>query len=325
MKPGAYLETAVERTALTEHVGKSGAGLERVLLADGRRLVVKRASPRTDLVMALSDSPISREFQLWSSGVLDQLPAGVAHAIVDAWVEDDVTVIVMRDLGDTVLTWDDRLSRDDCRLVLAGAGAMYVEFLGRPPPDLTPLPALLGMFAPHRLQPYTDSANPLASIALHGWEVFAKTVPSDVAVPVFALMEDPTPLADALTKRPTTLIHGDLATVNMSIADGSLTLLDWCLPAAAPAAVDLARFLAGCASVTDATREQIIEDFRELAGPAYDEVALRLALLGGLIWLGWNKAMDATEHPDSTIRERERRDLAWWLAESRKTLEAGLL
>jgi hypothetical protein len=39
-------------------------------------------------------------------------------------------------------------------------------------------------------------------------------------------------------------------------------MLSWSLCVAAPAALDLARWLAGCASVIDATREQVIADFR---------------------------------------------------------------
>ena len=89
----------------------------------------------------------------------------------------------------------------------------------------------------------------------------------------------PTPLADALLNLPTTLIHGDLATVNVAFEPDRVTLIDWGMPAAAPAAVDMARLLAGCASVIDATREQVIDDFRELAGSAHDETAMRLALL----------------------------------------------
>jgi len=49
-----YLDSAVERVPFGDHVGKSGATLERVLLADGRRVVVKKLSPATDLVMALT-------------------------------------------------------------------------------------------------------------------------------------------------------------------------------------------------------------------------------------------------------------------------------
>jgi len=108
---------------------------------------------------------------------------------------------------------------------------------------------------------------------------------------VLALLEDAVPLVAALQRRPTTLIHGDLATVNMAAGktagdDGQLTLLDWSMPPSAPGA----------------TREEIIADFREASGPAYDEPAPRLALLSGL-----------------------RQDLDWWVGEGRRTLESGLL
>jgi hypothetical protein len=33
------------------------------------------------------------------------------------------------------------------------------------------------------------------------------------------------------------------------------------------------------------------------AGPAYDRTAMRLSLLASLVWLGWNKDLDAAEHP----------------------------
>jgi hypothetical protein len=52
---------------------------------------------------------------------------------------------------------------------------------------------------------------------------------------------------------------------------------------------------------------------------------MRLALLAALVWLGWNKALDAAEHPDPAKRERERADLDWWVAQGRRTLAAGLL
>jgi len=38
------VERATSRTTVTGHAGKSGAALERVVLADGRMLVVKRFS-----------------------------------------------------------------------------------------------------------------------------------------------------------------------------------------------------------------------------------------------------------------------------------------
>jgi hypothetical protein len=318
------LGSAVERIPIGDHVGKSGATLERVRLPDGTRLVVKTLSPSTDLLMAATGDTECVEYQIWAGGVLDRLPEQIGHAVVGGWPTDDGAVLVMRDLGDTVLTWDDRLSRDQCRHVLAAVTAMHRAFLGDPPSGLQSLPAMLGLFAPTTMTPYADSANPLPKLVLRGWELFADMVPADLTGPVFDLLDDTTPLADALQSRPCTLVHGDLATVNVALVDDRVVMLDWSMCVAAPAALDLTRFLAGCASVIDATREQVIADFRALAGPADDETALRLTMLSALVWLGWNKALDAAEHPDEAIREREQADLDWWVAQARPALDAGL-
>lgn len=322
---GEYLDDLAERVPLVGHEGKSGALLERVMLADGRRLIVKRFSPDTDLLMAALGDVVGREYVVWSRGILDSLPPGVGHAVVDGWVDADETVIVMRDLGDSVLTWQDRLTREQCRWMLIRVAAQHRAFLDAAPEDLTPLPDLITLFAPDRMTPLVGSTNPLATIVIHGWDVFSETVPADVVEPVFALLTDPRPLADALRSRPTTLVHGDLATVNMALGDEELTLLDWAMPAAAPGALDIARFVAGCSSVVDMSREQIIADYAEAAGPAYDETAMRLSLLSAFCWLGWNKALDAAEHPDLVVRAREQQDLDWWLQQARLTLDAGLL
>ena len=124
MGGAGLLRDVVEREVLVEHAGLSGAGLERVQLADGRRLVVKRASARTDITLRLLDRSVSGEYVLWKSGALDRLPAGVGHALVDGWLEDDVTVLVMRDLGDTVLSW---AAPEDNRLKALGDLCLWID------------------------------------------------------------------------------------------------------------------------------------------------------------------------------------------------------
>jgi hypothetical protein len=321
------LEGAVQRAPLTGHEGKSGAPLERLVLADGRRVVVKRLDPASDLVMALTGDTRGRELDLFDAGVLDRLPPGVAHALLGGWRESSGTVLVMRDLGGSVLTWADRLDRGRWLFVVDRVARLHRAFLDGPPAaGLTPLRAQLGLFAPDRLRPHAGDANPLPRLALRGWELFTGTAAPDVASAVLALLDDLTPLVDALARRPCTLVHGDLATVNMALEGDGLVLLDWAMPAAAPGALDVARFVAGCASVVDGgSREQLLADYREAAGEAYDAEAMRLALLGGLVWLGWNKALDAAEHPDPAVRAREAADLAWWVTRGREALEAGLL
>jgi hypothetical protein len=317
----------VERTALTGHEGKSGAALERATMDDGRKLVVKSLSPASDMVMALTGDEVGREYLLWSGGVLDRLPEGVGHAVVGGWVEDDGTVLVMRDLADSVLTWADRLDAERCRWVLERVASLHEAFVGSealPEGAATPLPDVLGLFTPNRLAAHAGGSNELAAIALHGWEVFFDVVPRDVAEGVAEIHDDVGPLVSALDRCPCTLIHGDLATVNLALEPDTLTLLDWSMPALAPGAVDIARFIAGCSSVVDLSREEIIASYRAACVSSYDERAMRLALLTGLVWLGWNKAMDSVEHPDPATRAREGEDLAWWVDRARVALEAGL-
>ena len=158
-----------------------------------------------------------------------------------------------------------------------------------------------------------------------GWDMFGDKVPTDVAAPILALLSDVTPLASALAARPLTLCHGDLATVNMAFDRDELVLLDWAMPTAAPGALDVARLLAGCSSVLEPSRDEVLAAYADAAGPAYDDDAMSLALLSGLLWLGWNKALDAHTHPEPSVRIRERADLDWWVRRSRKALEAGLV
>ncbi len=324
MTPRSILDDAVRREPLAGHDGKSGAALERVVLADGSRVVVKRLDPATDLMMALTHDTVGREFGLWASGLFDVLPAGVDHAVLDGWAEDVGSTLVLRDLGAAVLSWEDRLDRDRWLLVVGRVAALHRAALGVAPEGLTALEDQIGLFGPSRARRLADERDLMALVA-RGWEHFERLVPADLASGVLALADDPAPLASALRARPCTLVHGDLATVNLAIEGDTLVLLDWGLAAVAPGALDLARFIAGCASVVDATREQMIADYRAAAGPAYDETAMRLSLLAGLVWLGWNKALDAAEHPDRLMRDREAADLAWWVGRGRVALDAGLL
>lgn len=323
------LREAVKRatswTTVSGHAGKSGAALERGVLADGRKLVVKRFSPRCDLLMASRGERVGPEYVAWSRGLLDRLPASVGHPVVGGWVDGDTTVVVMRDLGDDVLTWEHRLDRARSSWVVRRVADLHLAFLDEPVDGFTPLADHLALFSPVRMRPHVDDVNPLAAATLRGWELFGEQVPHDVAEAVTRLLDDPRPLAEALLRRPSTFIHGDLATVNMAFEGDRLVLIDWAMAGHGPGAVDVARFLAGCSQVLDASREEVLAEYADAMGPSHDETAMRLALLAGLVWLGWNKALDAALHDDPEKRERERADLAWWVSQARTTLRADLL
>jgi hypothetical protein len=323
--PQELVRDAVERVVISGHEGKSGAGLERVRLADGRVLIVKRIEPGTDFTVEATGGMPGREILLWRTGALDRLPEGVGHALVDAWIEDGTTVLVMRDLGEAMLTWNHRLDAGQATWVMQRTAALHRAFLGCAPADLVPLHETLTLFAPTKARPLAAQGIGLMQVVLRGWEVFADEVTADVADAVFALLDDVTPLRRALETGPVTMNHGDLATVNMAIDGTTLVLIDWAMPNAGPGSLDVARFIAGCASVVDLSREGLLGAYRDAAGPAYDARCERLSLLAGALWLGWNKALDAVEHPDPETRARERADLDWWVRQSRNALEEGVL
>lgn len=313
------LVESAERHPVADSDGKSGATLERAVLADGRSVVVKRFDPGTDLVMRITGDERGREVAMWESGIFDRLPAGVGHAVIGGWFDDDgLGVLVMRDLGDAVLTWQSRVTPDHCRAMLRSVASLHRAFHEQPPDGLTPLDAVVGIFEPARIRPYEHEE--LAGYALRGWEIWADLVTDDVGEQVLALAQDATPLSRALRKHPLTMIHGDLATVNMAFEADHLTLIDWGIATAAPGAVDIGRFLAGCAHVLDVDPDAFVAMYREEAADLFDEQATRLGLLSGLVWLGWNKVLDIAEHPDEAVREREKAALPWWLDRAREAL-----
>jgi hypothetical protein len=334
----AVLETALDRVPVNDD-GRSGAKLERVILADGSRVVVKCFDPSVDLVMRLTGDTRGREVDFFRRGILDRLPATVLHPIIDGWYDDDGRgVLVMRDLGEAVLNWKSVVTRGQAGTMFRAIADLHASFAGSAPEGLTPLGSVVGIFEPRRIRSYAGEA--LVDHALRGWEYWPEVAPGEVGERVLGLAQDPAPLVAAFRALPATLLHGDLATVNMAFEPGRpgcLTLIDWGLAAAGPGELDIGRLLAGCAHVFGplggrvegapivARLDDLVALQREAAGPAYDDSALRLGLLAGLIWLGWNKALDIVEHPDPMVRERERVALTWWLHQAELAFETGLL
>ena len=315
----SLLATALERAPFADNDGKSGATLERVVLADGGRVIVKRFDPADDLVMRITGDTRGREVEMFQRGTFDLLPAEVGHAVVGGWFEEGHAVLVMRDLGDAPLGWSDRLDEAQCKSLLRGITALHRAFHERPPEGLTPLGSLVGLFEPDRIRPYAGEE--LVDYALRGWEHWAEIVPGELGERVLALAKDTSPLVAALEARPPTFVHGDLATVNLALEGDRLVLIDWGMSSAAPGAVDIGRFLAGCAHMLNVSSDDFLGMYRGEAADVYDEKATRLGLLGGLVWLGWNKALDIAEHPDREVRDRERASLEWWLARAAEGLD----
>ena len=308
------VDRSVSRDVIAEHDGRSGATLERVVLDDGTRLVVKTADPTNDITMAATGN-VLRELALFEAGALDGLGDGVGHPIVEIWRDGSTVTTVMRDLGDTIPGWTRVITADEVRRIMSALASMHASFLGSPPPSLCALETRLALLGRETMQTVAaGTGGDLPKAILHGWECFESLVPRDVSAAVFALHRDPTALADALRATgPSTMCHADLWLVNLALEEDQVTFLDWALATAAPPVIDLAIFLTGSAANMACSREEAIAAFRA-ESPSCSDDAVRLGLFYGLCEMGWNKALDALENEDPTMRDRERADLEWWVA-----------
>jgi len=315
------LGNIVDRTPLRQgSPGYSGATLERVVLADDRVLVVKRISPAWDWAMRLTHDT-GRAGWLWTTGVMDRFPAVIDHAVVAAAPEGDGWVIVMRDVTDALLPEQRMLTRQENWRILDAAAALHDTFRGEQIPGLCRIRDHLALFTPQTAA-RERATSPLFAAIGRGWDVFPDVVPQTVAEAVAAIHEWPERLAAELERCETMLIHGDLWLSNVGLSSDQVVLLDWGVASLAPPAFEFTMYLTGAWSRILATRDEVIDDFRAVCGEHHDERALHLAFLATFAELGWNKALDAVEHPDPAIRAREADDLAWWTGRVRHALES---
>jgi hypothetical protein len=316
----SLLAQVVSREPLAAADGRSGSLLERVVLADGRTLVVKHVLDGGDWIMRASHDH-GRAAELWSSGVLARVPEVIDHAVVGAERVPGGWVVLMRDVSADLVPDHARITRGDSRRVLRAAAALHAAFADDPPLALCSLEDRYSFLSPATTRREAGGADEVPRLIGRGWERFAELAPADVAGPVLAVLERPEPFAAALSRFPSTLIQGDLKLGNLGFSGDRVVMLDWGTQTGwAPAAVEVAWFLAINWSRIDATREQVLDDFRAAEGDRHDTDALRLALLGGLAQLGWDKALHASGHPDPAVRAREAADLAWWCDRARDAL-----
>lgn len=317
----SLLDSVLERWPLVAPDGKSESPLERLRLADGTTLVAKRIAPLGDWIMRATGDT-GRLALLWESGFFVRVPSVIEHGVVAVEPDGGGWLIVMRDLSHALLDDGRTLSRAESRRILRAARALYDAFWRERPERLCTLTIAYQMTSRRTAERERAASAVVPKLIGRGWEVFADLAPPDVAEAVFSIHDRPHLLARELERHETTLVHGDLKLGNIGLLDDRVVLLDWDRMGVAPPAYDFAWYLAINASRIAASREEVIEDFRAVMGERHDERALRIALIGGLVQLGWNKALDATEHPDDGVRARERADLDWWVAAARAGLEA---
>jgi hypothetical protein len=314
----SILDGARDRRPFTAEGGRTGAAFEQAVLADGTPVIIKHIRP-DDWMMTVAGG-VSYLARLWETGVFERMPASIDHTMIAVEPSCDGFVVVMRDVGDSVLVEGQVLSRAENRRILESMDAMYREFWDAGPLGCT-VAEHVGVFSPNVLDKLGEVDTPVPELMKRGWSMFGDVAPRDVADVMYGLIADPEPLITELSLRPQTLIHGDLRLHNMGLTQDRVVLLDWELVGTAPPAIEFGWYLIISASRIDATREQITDDFRQVSGDRFDARGLELGMIAALLFLGWNKAIDIVENPDEAIRAQERADLDWWVSRVRTALE----
>jgi hypothetical protein len=300
--------------------GNSGAALERVMLPDGTPGIAKRVVPGGDwLGRAVGGRAVTAD--LWRAGVLQRLPAAIETGIVAVEPDGDGWRILMRDLAGALLDSDGPISRARHREVMAAAAALHAAFAGECVEAGIALERHLGISSPAVAAAERDGSDVIPKQVEIAWEAFAQAADDDVAQAVLANLGDPAPLAKAMRAGGTTLIHGDLRDENLGFADGRVVMLDWDIAGEGTAALEFAWYLCHDAWRTQATREELLEDFLAAEGGAVSEHDLDLGLIAGLQLYGWIFGHSAVIHPDPAERAWAHEELGWWIPRVRAALE----
>lgn len=309
----ALVHAASARKRVHPDDGKSGSSFEEVTI-DGERYFFKVVSPADDWITRVIGDTELWPHKLWRSGLFDEVPPCIDHALVDMAVEGTGHEArlgqLMHDVGTTLVPEGDTVVDLDTHLrFLDHMAALHAHFWGWTDTiGLMPLANRFRVFAPDNIAPElarTPVPVPI-EVAARGWPQLEERAP-DVAKLVRAIHTDPSPLVGALSATPQTFLHGDWKMGNLGEhPDGRTVLLDWAYPGAGPASYDLAWYLALNAARLPHSKEDAIEAYRRalehhgVDTSGWWERQLGLSLLGMTATLGWEKAIG------------EDGELRWW-------------
>jgi hypothetical protein len=223
------LERAERREAWQPDDTKSGARFERVVIGD-ERFVLKYQDPRDDWLLRAAGDRGESYVRLWESGLLDRLPDVLDHAVVAAAFDGTVGMVLLRDVSNALLSPDNAFTLDQHTRFMDHMAALHAEFWGwRDDVGLTALEKRYLMFSPAvaAAESKRGSDALVPTVMAQGWERLPAVSPA-LARAVLPLLDDPTPLVQALGRVPHTLVHGDWKAANLgSHPDGRTVLLDF--------------------------------------------------------------------------------------------------
>jgi hypothetical protein len=224
----------------------------------------------------------------------------------------------MRDVGEWLVPEaDDPLPLEQHRAFLGHMATVHATFWDGTPTaaaldlELTPVVNRLLDLSPWlaATEAAIGSGAMIPRLVGEGWARFGDVARPSVAPVVRELACDPTPIATALATTPGTLVHGNWKYGNLGTdATGRTVLLDWEGTAHTAATLDLSWYLAiNCRRIPESKEDAIAAYRRALEAAGVDTAGwwdrqLGLALLTGLVWFGWEKALGGQRDDE----------LAWW-------------
>ena len=310
---------ATSRRPLGGADGKSGSRLERVVI-DGAPFVLKHLHPDGDWTMRGFGDLGCRPVEVWTSGLLDEVPATIDHAVVGAaaglgrngWGG----ALLLRDVSEHLVPeGDTMLTLEDHRQLLDHLAHLSAAFWGAEGlPELLSLESRWSAFGPGWLAAEAGLGWPdvVPRIAADGWARFAARAPVDVRVLVEDLRHDVDALVVAVRRTPMTFLHGDWKLGNLGLTGERTVLLDWTYPGIGPVAHDLAWYLSLNQARLPESKEASIDALRSSLEARGIETApwwdaqVSLCLLGALEQFGWEKALGDDD------------ELGWWCDRARE-------
>ena len=288
----------------------SGSRFEWVTV-DGERCLLKYLSVDDDWIARATGDLGIRQVELWRRGVFDRLPEELDPALLGmaTWRQDNgrsAAALLMRDVSaHLVPPGSELISPASHHQFLDHMALMHASMSNEDVDDIFPVAHHYVFLGPAMVAVETERGTTgIPPEVAAGWSRFGAAAPR-VAGMVDALLADPSPLAEALADTPQTLIHGDWKLGNVGLHDGRTIVLDWDRCGRGPAALDLAWYLAVNCDRLPESKEASIDLYRDqLEHHGTDTTGwwdrqLGLALIGGLLQLGWAKTGDSTE-------------IAWW-------------
>jgi len=129
---GRQVQT-VDRQPFHSVDGHSGAKMWRVLANDGEQYILKRVSYSQDWIMQVTDDRRCRAVLAWTTGLLDRLPAHIAHETLACACDGDGWAILLRDVGPALIPpGDDAVSVGDNEQLLDAMAALNAAFWDEP-------------------------------------------------------------------------------------------------------------------------------------------------------------------------------------------------